>query len=212
MAKNPDIRKFDMEFTPFSHHRLYGDEKYSLQNMVLKMVDYPARLDSSLDQYFSIYVDRARTEWSAAQQLITSESSGDAWFVGVSDEDFLFFAGKLFALLNTHIPCTGDDIVKNAYRYSNLYRRRLAELSGSKALASLDADGYDNPDLRSETREWAEKAAAEDVGPLPITGALMVRMTDGGGYPCPVLMGVIQKSKFARYSGNSAPFIKGAGF
>jgi len=37
----------------------------------------------------------------------------------------------------------------------------------------------------------------------------MVRMTNvSSGYPCPILTGVIQKSKFARYSGNMAPFIK----
>jgi len=209
MAK-PAVHEFEMELTPFSHHRLYADEKYSLQNMVLNMVNYPAKIDTALDQHFSVYVDRAYTEWGATQSLITSKESGDAWFAGVSGKEFLFFASKLFALINTPRKITSaDPLVQNAYQYSNHYRSRLVELSGSKALAGLYADGYDNLDLRIKTREWAEKAAAEEIEPLPLTGALMVRMTNvSSGYPCPVLMGVIQKSKFPRYSGNNAPFIR----
>jgi len=211
MAKKTSstVHEFDMELTPFSSMQLYGDKKYSLQNMVLKMTDYPAKMDSAVDQHFDIYVDRAYTQWHAASRDIPSTQTGDAWWAGVSDREFLRFAGKLFAILNTPRTITGDEIVQNAYRYSNKYLSRLAELQGSMALAGLDADGYGNLDLRIKTREWAEVAAAEEIEPLPLTGALMVRMTNvSSGYPCPVLMGVIQKSKFARYSGNSAPFIK----
>jgi hypothetical protein len=80
------------------------------------------------------------------------------------------------------------------------------------ALSGLDRDNNEqyraHLDLSIKTREWAEKQAAEEIEPLPVTGALMVRMTNvSSGYPCPILMGVVQKSKFARYSGNSAPFI-----
>jgi hypothetical protein len=203
------VHEFDMELTPFSSMQLYGDKKYSLQNMVLKMADYPAKMDSAVDQHFSIYVDRAYTQWHAASRGIPSTQTGDAWWAGVSDREFLRFAGKLFAILNTPRKVTGDEYVQNANHYSNQYLSRLAELQGSMALAGLDADGYDNLDLRIKTREWAEVAAAEEIEPLPLTGALMVRMTNvSSGYPCPVLMGIIQKSKFARYSGNSAPFIK----
>jgi len=210
-APRSTVHEFEMELTPFSSYQLYGDKKYSLQNMVLKMVDYPAKIDTALDHSFDIYVDRAYTEWGAAARLISSKESGDAWFAGVSDKDFLLFAGKLFAMLNTHKPCTGDEIVQNAYRYSNKFQSRVAELFGSMALAGLDEekDYREHLDLRIKTREWAEKQAAEEIEPLPVTGALMVRMTNvSGGYPCPILMGVVQKSKFARYSGNSAPFIK----
>jgi hypothetical protein len=208
---NPHVHEFEMELTPFSHHRLYAEEKYNLQNMVLKMVNYPAKIDTTLDKTFDIYADRAYTEWNAAARLIKSTATGDAWFNGVSDEDFLLFAGKLFAILNTHKLCTGDEIVQNAYRYSNQYRSRVAELMGSKALAAnaVDADGYENLDLSIKTREWAEKQAAEEIEPMKITGALMVRMTNSAsGYPCPVLMAVVQKSRFARYSGDNAPFIR----
>jgi hypothetical protein len=187
---NPHVHEFEMELTPFSHMRLYGDEKYSLQNMVLKMVDYPAKIDSTKDQTFSIYVDRAYTEWGAAQRLIKSKDSGDAWFNGVSD---------------------------NAYQYSSKFRSRVAELYGSIALSGLwEARGDDMKgeeytkylDLSIKTRKWAEEQAAKEIEPMPITGALMVRMTNvSSGYPCPVLMGVIQKSRFARYSGDRAPFI-----
>src|SRR5271166_126634 len=210
-APRSTVHEFEMELTPFSSYQLYGEKKYSLQNMVLKMVDYPAKIDTAVDQSFNIYVDRAYTEWGAAARLITSKESGDAWFAGVSYKDLLLFAGKLFAMLNTPKPCTGDDLVQNAYRYSNRFQSRVAELNGSKALAGVNEDGsYDNPDLRIKTREWAELQAAEEIEPLPITGALMVRMTNvSSGYPCPVLMGVVQKSKYARYSGNSAPFIGG---
>lgn len=209
----PTVHEFEMELTPFSSYQLYGDKKYSLQNMVLKMVDYPAKIDTALDHSFDIYVDRAYTEWGAAARLISSKESGDAWFAGVSDKDFLLFAGKLFAMLNTHKPCTGDEIVQNAYRYSNKFQSRVAELYGSMALSGLDRDNNEqyraHLDLSIKTREWAEKQAAEEIEPLPVTGALMVRMTNvSSGYPCPILMGVVQKSKFARYSGNSAPFIK----
>lgn len=189
------IHEFEMELTPFSHMRLYGDEKYSLQNMVLKMTDYPAKLDTAKDQHFNIYVNRAHTEWHAAARLITSKESGDAWFEGVSDKDFLFFAGKLFAMLDNQ----------------PVFHKRIAELYGSMALAGLDEekDYSEHLDLRIKTREWAELQAAKEIEPLPITGALMVRMTNvSSGYPCPILTGVIQKSKFARYSGNMAPFIK----
>jgi hypothetical protein len=211
-APRSTVHEFEMELTPFSSYQLYGDKKYSLQNMVLKMVDYPAKIDTALDHSFDIYVDRAYTEWGAAARLISSKESGDAWFAGVSDKDFLLFAGKLFAMLNTRKPCTGDEIVQNVYRYSNKFQSRVAELIGSKALAAnaFDADGYENLTLSIKTREWAEKQAAEEIEPLPVTGALMVRMTNvSSGYPCPILMGVVQKSKFARYSGNSAPFIGG---
>jgi len=219
MAKNtskvaqprPTVHEFEMELTPFSSMQLYGDKKYSLQNMILKMVSYPDKIDTAVDENFTIYVDRAYTAWGAAARLINSKESGDAWFAGVSDKDFLLFAGKLFAMLNTHKPCTGDEFVQNAYRYSNKFQSRVDELTGSKALAgnAFDADGHENLKLSIATREWAELQAAKEIEPLPITGALMVRMTNvSSGYPCPVLMGVIQKSKFARYSGNSAPFIK----
>jgi hypothetical protein len=207
--KTSSVQEFEMELTPFSSMQLYGDKKYSLQNMVLKMTDYPAKVDTSLDQHFCIYVDRAYTQWHAASRGIPSTQTGDAWWAGVTDKEFLRFASRLFAILNTPRTITGDEIVQDAYRYSNKYLSRLAELQGSMALAGLDADGYDNLDLRIKTREWAEVAAAEEIEPLPLTGALMVRMTNvSSGYPCPVLMGVIQKSKFARYSGNSAPFIR----
>lgn len=205
------VQEFEMELTPFSHHRLYGDEKYNLQNMVLKMVDYPTKIDSAKDRHFDVYVDRAHTEWHAAARLISSKDSADAWFAGVSDEDFLLFAGKLFAMLNTPRPVTGDEIVQNAYQYSNKFRSRVAELYGSMALAGLDEekDYMERLDLSIKTREWAEKQAAEEIEPLPITGALMVRMTNvSSGYPCPILMAVIQKSNLARYSGDTAPFIK----
>lgn len=210
---DPTIISFDMGLTPFSHSRLYGNEKYNLQNMVLKMVDYPAKIDTRKDRPFSIYVDRAHTAWSAAAQLIESKSSGDAWFEGVSDQDFIFFAGKLFAMLNTPHTITGDKYVQSVYSYSNKFQSRVGELIGSKALAGIQ-ENDDNRyreylDLSIKTRKWAEKQAAEEIEPLPITGALMVRMTNvSSGYPCPVLMGVIQKSQFARYSGNAAPFIK----
>jgi hypothetical protein len=203
------VHEFDMELTPFSSMQLYGDKKYSLQNMVLKMVGYPAKIDTAIDRSFDIYVDRAYTQWHAAAAGIKSTESGDAWWAGVSDEDFLRFAGKLFAILNTPRKVTGDEYVQNANRYSNQYLSRLAELQGSMALAGLDKDGYDNLDLRIKMREYAEVAAAAEIEPLPLTGALMVRMTNvSSGYPCPILMGVIQKSKFASYSGNVAPFIK----
>src|SRR5271157_784047 len=166
------VHEFEMELTPFSSMQLYGDKKYSLQNMILKMVSYPDKIDTAVDENFTIYVDRAYTAWGAAARLINSKESGDAWFAGVSDKDFLLFAGKLFAMLNTHKPCTGDEFVQNAYRYSNKFQSRVDELTGSKALAgnAFDADGHENLKLSIATREWAELQAAKEIEPLPITG------------------------------------------
>src|SRR5271157_6345355 len=148
MAKNtskvaqprPTVHEFEMELTPFSSMQLYGDKKYSLQNMILKMVSYPDKIDTAVDENFTIYVDRAYTAWGAAARLISSKESGDAWFAGVSDKDFMLFASKLFAMLNTPKPCTGDEYVQNVNRYSNKFQSRCAELYGSMALSGLSRD------------------------------------------------------------------------
>jgi len=208
---HPILDQFGEKLSPFSFDRLYGEEKYRLQNMVLNMADFPAEYEEGVDQVFSIYADRAHTQWWAAASLVESTSSGDAWFNGVSHDDFLKFAGKLFGALNNHRKCTGDALTYKAYQYANEYELRYKELYGSIALSGMwrgredefEGDEYRRfLDLSIATDKWAQKQAMEEVVPLPITGALMIRMTNvSSGYPCPVLIGVIQKSKLPRYNG-----------
>lgn len=204
MKKSGNVEKFDMQLTPFSHHRLYAEEKYSLQNMVLNMVNFPAAVDHSVDQTFSIYSDRAHTEWHAAARLFKSTETGDAWFHGLKPEDFLLYAGKVFAAINTRRKITGDALVCKAYEYEHQFSRRVSEIHGAYALSGVweHKEGMSNDDyskylrLSIEARERAEKQAMEEIEPMKLTGALMIRMTNvSSGYPCPVLIGVKMKSK-----------------
>lgn len=200
----PTVEDFG-KLTPFSSYELYGDKKYSLQNMVLKMVNFPAKYEEGVDVVHSVYSDRAYTEWGAAASLIESTESGDAWFHGVSDEDFLLFAGKLFAAINTRRKCTGDALTYRAYQYENQYMHRYKELYGSIALSGMWRGREDTMQgeeyskflrLSIETDKWAQKQAMEEIEPLKITGALMIRMTNvSSGYPCPIILAIEQKSK-----------------
>jgi hypothetical protein len=202
MAKRKNTEKFDMQLTPYSYHRLYGDEKYNLQNMVLNMVSFPAEVDHGIDKTFSIYSDRAHTEWGAAARMVSSKESGDAWFAGLNAEQFLLFAGKLFGALNTPISEDQPHTNKFRYRVDELYKNTMTE-------SGLKEEDREYLTVSIKAREDAEKKAMEEVEALPLTGAIMIRMTNvSSGYPCPVLIGVIQKSEAPKYSGNAAPFIQ----
>lgn len=98
---------------PFDFNRLYGPEKYSLQNMLLKQVTYPAQIDLSVDKPYDGWSDHSREEFSVALAGIESTLSGDAFFNGIKDEDFLTFASKFFSLINKReIKLTGARAVR----------------------------------------------------------------------------------------------------
>lgn len=81
------------ETDPFSLDRLYGDEKYGLNNMQLKSVNFPARV--SANRAASIWSDRSREAWRKHQKVLISRDSGDAFFTGVTDESLLTFANAM---------------------------------------------------------------------------------------------------------------------
>jgi hypothetical protein len=171
------IRPFQFQAAPFDFDRLYGNEKYSLNYMLLKMANFPAKIDTSVDRAFEIYSDRVSHPWSQALTLIKTKYTGDAYIAGATDESFLAFAGKLFALV--------ENESKFIARYKEIYK-------------SLARDNVSNP--------WQQ--AADEIESLPITGAICVRFTDGGGFPSLFLSGVIQKSNQLTYNGDAAPFVK----
>ena len=97
---------------PFNFDRLYGNEKYSLNDMLLKQASCPTWVEQG-DQSFEIWSDRSRTEWEAALPLIESSYNGDAFFAGATDESFLAFASKVVSEVNkSEIKVTGAAIVR----------------------------------------------------------------------------------------------------
>lgn len=102
---------------PFDWNRLWGNEKYSLQNMLLKQVNMPTELFPG-EECFEVYDDRVYSEWREAWPLLKYEAGGgpDAALNRANNEDFLAFASKLFSLINKReITLTGA----TAIRYTN---------------------------------------------------------------------------------------------
>ena len=81
---------------PFDPNRLYHEEKYNLQNMLIKQTKMPHEVKSS-DKINEIWFDRINSEvYSRARGKIKeSNNSGDAFFNGVNDEEFLAFCQVL---------------------------------------------------------------------------------------------------------------------
>lgn len=120
-------------FDPYSYNRLYGDEKYSLQGMLLKQANFP-RTYSERDELYDIWSDRVYSEWVAASdELIVTKATGDAYYAEATDASFLAFASKLFSTINNK--------------------------------------------------------------EITLTGAALVRNTNGGGYPCLYLMGIVMSDE-----------------
>ena len=97
---------------PFNFDRLYGNEKYSLNDMLLKQANCPTWVEPG-DESFEVWSDRSGTEWGNALSLIESSYNGDAFFAGSSDESFLAFASKVVSEVNKReIKVTGAAIVR----------------------------------------------------------------------------------------------------
>ena len=99
---------------PFDNARLYGDEKYSLQNMLLKSVNAPRRLPADCSAH-SVWSDRAYSEWKKAGEGVKSREFGDAWWHGVTEADFLAFLRRIAVELGMNQEVTGGRMV----RYTN---------------------------------------------------------------------------------------------
>jgi hypothetical protein len=180
------LKKFEMKVTPFWYDRLYGDEKYSLNNMLLKMANFPAGCDQAAgDEVFEVYLDRVMSEADAAWSLLKSNMSGDAFLNGATNESFLAFTGKLFALVANQ--------QRFAARTKDLYH-------GFQLLPARWAP-------EGDLWEAAVAKATQEIESLPITGAIAVRFTNAGGSPVIFISAIIQKGRQPTYSGNYAPFI-----
>lgn len=98
---------------PFDFSRLYGDEKYSLQNMLLKQYGmvYEVKGDDWIN---SVYSDQVHNEWQEACKLLKSHDSGDAFLAGTTNESFMAFASKVFSLIEgREIKLTGAAVIRH---------------------------------------------------------------------------------------------------
>lgn len=183
------LTPFDFAVTPFDYNRLYGPEKYGLNNMLLKMANFPAQIETSVDRAFTVYFDRVPYHaLREALKLVKTDQTGDAYIHGATDESFLAFVGKLFAL------------IENSEKFTARQKELFAALT--------DTTKEISPESHLEYDEAAWRQAAEEIKPLPISGAVCIRFTNvSSGYPCEFVAGVIQKSKLPTYSGNAAPFV-----
>jgi hypothetical protein len=107
--------------TRFGYSRLYGDEKYTLQNMLLKEVGY----DASAAVLKSVWSDHIPHIWYEFQEDIGSMASGDAFWAGVMDADLMRFARRVLERLNpefelfdlTGAPSSGSHIGETEIQY-----------------------------------------------------------------------------------------------
>jgi hypothetical protein len=101
---------------PFRFDRLYGDEKYSLQNMLLREVNMPSVAYPG-ELVYEAWSDHVRNAfWDNANLLLKSTMTADAFFAGVDNESFLRWANAVFSEVNgksaTWLNLTGAAIVR----------------------------------------------------------------------------------------------------
>jgi hypothetical protein len=82
----------------FCYSRLYGSERYSLQNMLLNEVNYDMK--SPLRLRKSVWSDYIPDIWHESQKDIDSMTSGDAFWAGVKPADLLRFARHMLEKSN----------------------------------------------------------------------------------------------------------------
>jgi len=100
---------------PFDFERLYGDEKYSLQNMLLKQAGMPAYAYLGTDRIYDIWEDRNPVAWweGVRKFLPGSRYTGDAFFAGVGDEPFLKWAAAVVSAVEGRpTAVTGAAVVR----------------------------------------------------------------------------------------------------
>jgi hypothetical protein len=124
---------------PFDSSRLYGNERYSLQNMLLREVNMPSTYFEGVDKMYEVYEDCARPYfWDCAESIrgdqggdawwtgvdqhrevpgFAGDQGGDAWWTGVADAPFLAWATDVFSKLEGKpVKLTGACVI----RYTNV--------------------------------------------------------------------------------------------
>jgi hypothetical protein len=115
---------------PFEFSRLYGQEKYSLDNMTLASVNFPDVVDSG--KITSEWSDRIFTSWDAASKDLKSTYNADAFWAGVSSTDLLTFAKAIAEAVNFTHEVTGVRIVRFTNAASGYPVLRIDITSGGK--------------------------------------------------------------------------------
>lgn len=102
---------------PYDFNRLYGAEKYRLQNMLLREVNMPSVVYPG-ELVYELWDDRASNIfWDNAKAIIKSGTSGDAFFAGADETSFMEWANKVFSAVESReIKLTGAAVI----RYTNV--------------------------------------------------------------------------------------------
>lgn len=80
--------------SPYDWRRLYGDEKYGLQNMLLARWNAPNRLRGGYGAH-RVWSDQIHAQWEESLRGIESSESNDAWWNGVSNQNLRLFARRI---------------------------------------------------------------------------------------------------------------------
>jgi hypothetical protein len=97
---------------PFDFGRLYGDEKYSLNNMFINQAYFPYKINKK-DSYYEVWSDRLSYDtWNFCKSGLESNQSGDAWLHGLSTESLLTFGHRLSRKERWNEEVTGIIIVR----------------------------------------------------------------------------------------------------
>ena len=103
-------------YDPFDYERLYGDEKYSLNNMLMKSYNFPARVKKG--DLYGAYQDRISELWYSdkAKELLVQHnpkaSWGDHGYAYLTDESLLNFAQYIADALDFGKKVTGARIIR----------------------------------------------------------------------------------------------------
>jgi hypothetical protein len=121
---------------PFDYERLYGVEKYGLQNMCLRAVNMPSFAYPN-EQIYENWDDRIPDAFWDNAKLIKSHYNGDAFFAGATEESFLQWANAVFSQVNGKpIVLTGAAVIRYTNRMSGYPTLRLTGIIATENLNS----------------------------------------------------------------------------
>jgi hypothetical protein len=124
---------------PFQFERLYGSEKYNLQNMLLREVNMPSAIFPDECSY-EVWSDRSSATFWTNTKLITSDLTADAFFAGATERSFLAWATAVISEAEGKpVLLTGAALV----RYTNVMSGYpTLRLTGVVATKDLDTREY----------------------------------------------------------------------
>lgn len=142
---------------PYDFNRLYNDEKYSLQGMLLNQVSMPEFLTDK-DKYFEIWSDRIDSAiWTKARATIDpNQGGGDAFFAQLTNKEFMGFCQVLWNESGMKGDITGATVV----RYTNAggfpcLRFAIIAMAGERSTWSGNSGpNIKMPKLSEETEYW----------------------------------------------------------